>query len=483
MKSVRKNLTLSFITRYSELVVQIISTMIIARLLSPAEIGTFSVAAVIISIAHTIRDFGVGDYIVQEKELTKDRLRAAFTVTLIFSWVMAIILFSSAGIASSFYGEPGVSQVMKYLSISFLLIPFGQVTMSYLRREMNFSVLLKIRVTSTIVHAIVVVGAAVSGESYMSMVWASLSGMIVTVLLAFYYRPEELPYLPGVNQIKRVFSFGSMSSFTNLIGTFGNAAPELVIGRVSGMHYVGMFNRASSTMQLFTKFITMAIQPVVTPFFAKEHRNGESLKSPYLYGIECLTGIAWPFAIFVSIMTYPLIRVLYGSQWDEAIPVIRYLCIGFSLHIIVSMFSNLFTAIGKIKTVMKVESATQILRFAVILISAPYGILMIAKSLPVVALINLVVASYLVKRHIGIMYVDYMHIVAKGMVITLLSGAVPFSVMLIMDIRTLPELFVLTGAAFGCFIGWLLGIWITNHAIKQEIKNAYYNYKDRKKSI
>ena len=121
MPSVRKSLALSFASKYSDLVITTVTVLVLARLLTPEEIGIYSVGAAVVAMAHVVRDFGVGNYLIQEKELTQDRIRTAFAVTLIIGWTMAAVLFAASGPVSRLYAEPGLAHVMKVLSLTFMV--------------------------------------------------------------------------------------------------------------------------------------------------------------------------------------------------------------------------------------------------------------------------------------------------------------------------------------------------------------------------
>ena len=97
MASIRKALALSFAGKYSSLAIHTVAVMVLARLLTPAEIGVYSVGAAVVALAHVVRDFGVGNYLIQEKELTTERIRTAFAVTLVIGWTMAAVLFALSG--------------------------------------------------------------------------------------------------------------------------------------------------------------------------------------------------------------------------------------------------------------------------------------------------------------------------------------------------------------------------------------------------
>ncbi len=82
--------------------------MVIARLLTPAEIGFYSMGKAVVALAHVVRDFGVGNHLIQERELTQDRMRTALGVAIVIAWAMALVLFAASGAIARFYGEPGL---------------------------------------------------------------------------------------------------------------------------------------------------------------------------------------------------------------------------------------------------------------------------------------------------------------------------------------------------------------------------------------
>ena len=119
-------------------VLQFGATVVIARLLSPAEVGVFSLAASLVAIGHVFRQFGVGDFLVQERALDRDLLRAAYGMTLAVSWAIAALLLVAAAPLAMLYREPAVAQVLQVMALSFLLMPIGSICSTMLVRELSF---------------------------------------------------------------------------------------------------------------------------------------------------------------------------------------------------------------------------------------------------------------------------------------------------------------------------------------------------------
>ena len=139
------------------------STLILSRLLTPTETGIFAVAAVLTALASTFRDFGVAEYLIQEKDLTTEKIRAAFAANIVVSWLMAALMFFSSATVADFYQQPGVADVMRIQAVNFLLIPFGAVTMAYFRRQLNYHPIFVASLLANITSFVVAVGGALAG--------------------------------------------------------------------------------------------------------------------------------------------------------------------------------------------------------------------------------------------------------------------------------------------------------------------------------
>lgn len=221
MSGVRKSLIYSAMDSYAGLALQLLSTVVIAGLLTPEQIGVFAVAAVFAALASTFRDFGVAKYLIQERDLDDDMIHAALAVNITISWAMAVLLFLLAPVAGGFYRNAGIADAMRVQAANFLLIPFGAVTMAWIRREMNFKPIFIAGLMVNATSFAVSVTLALRGFGYMSLAWSSLAGVVVTVLASVWMRPRDFPRWPGLKRVDRVFQFGKFASGIYIFGQVG----------------------------------------------------------------------------------------------------------------------------------------------------------------------------------------------------------------------------------------------------------------------
>ena len=469
MSPFRKTLALSFAENYTIMFVSFIGSMFLARLLTPADIGIFSVGAVLVGLAHIMRDFGVGQYIIQEKELTKDRIRAAMTITLGLGWSMAAVLALLSVPAAVFYAEPGVRNVMLVLAANFILIPFGSVSMSYMRREMKFGVLYWVRSLGALTHTGTAVALALMGVGYMSLAWASMVGIAVTLVLTTLWRPKGLPWLPGWRELRRVLRFGSFLSGANIVNEAGRGAPDLIIGKVQSMEAVGLFGRANGMIELFNRMIGTAIGTVVAPYFAAEHRAGQDLKPIYLRILHLVSSISWTFFIFIGLMAYPLINLLFGSQWNESVPIVRILCLWALMNSTFRFSAQLYIALGEVKVYAKLQFLTQLVTVVFILASAPFGLKAVAASFVAAACVNAVLIMRQLRELIGVRSREIAARLLPSAVVAGASALAPLATIAVFGLESERFWLVLPLAGIGAGFGWLISIYVVKHEISHEV--------------
>ena len=473
MSATRHSFLFSFAEKYTVLLLGIIATMVLSRLLTPAEVGVYSLGAVLVALAQVVRDFGVGQYLIQEKQLDAVKLRAALATSLLVAWLLAgLVLLASAPLAH-FYGEPRLTLVLRLLSINFLLIPFSALTLPMLRRQLRFRAIYAINGANSVVNLLVAVLLALQGYSYMSMVWAALAGSCASLAVSLLVRPRELPWLPGRRGMGDIARFGAYATGGGLVDEAGVAAPDLIIGKLIGIESLALFGKAQSVLNIFNQAITSAISPVVFPLFAARAREGGGqgekggAELVYLRTISYMTALAWPFFLFLACMALPLVKVLYGTQWLGCVPLIRIMCLSSAVYSMFSMARYLFVATGQLHAQVRLDAWAGASKVALLLAAAPFGLVAVAWA---VVLSN-VLRSWLVygclRRLSALDWRTLARAVRKSLLLCGLSAVAPLAALLWLPVDT-PALLALTGTALATLLCWLAGLFLLKHELAGE---------------
>lgn len=470
MSGVRRALLISFADNYSALVINILVTVILSRLLTPEEIGVFSVAAVFVFLATIMREFGVGDYLIQVREVTQQGLNAAFTLMLSISWSLAVLLWFISGPVAGFYQEPGIKDVIHVLALSFILVPFGAIFMALLRREMKFGISYRIHLAQNVVYAITAIGLAYWGFGYMSLAWASLAGVVATVLGATWYRPKTLRLGLTGSGLRKVARFGGWVMTSTFCGQLAERMPELVIGKVQGMAPVGFYSRANGLVQIFDQLVMSAAAPVVMPHFSNLNRaGGGEVSAHFLKATSYLTAIAWPFYALLALLAEPVIRILYGNQWSAAVPLAQALCVFGILKGFTPYPGMIMRSLGKVRDDALVQAAFLLILSLALAATYAHGLQAIVWGVVLAGAMRTLLMLERLKFLTGFSWGDYIMVLLKSGLLSLLSLAVPL--LLWTGVEVLHEsawlaVVVMSGVTL---ISWLLALYLIRHPLGVEL--------------
>lgn len=352
---VRGALVWSFAERYASLIVNVGSTMILARLLTPQDIGIYSVCAAFVTIATVLRDFGISEYLIQERELNEQKLRAAYAGAIAVGWGVGLVALLARHPLAVVLKEPAVVDVIGILALNFAILPFASPAFALLNRNMEFRKIFVIQFSSSMVHACTGVLLALSGHGFRSLAWASVANTSFQALLLLAMRPPGTLLLPGFTGLKQVFGFGSYFVTSRLIETTTRNAHEFIIARAFGLTSVGLFSRALGLLEMFYTNVTSAVQRVASPAFADQHRQGGDLPALYAHSTAMLTALAWPFFGFVALMSRDILRLLFGPQWDAAAPICTLLALAIMPTYLNALGPNLLNATGHVAKRLRIN--------------------------------------------------------------------------------------------------------------------------------
>lgn len=473
MSNIRLSLALSFAQRNSGLVIQFVSSMIIARLLTPHEIGIFSIGAVVVSFSHIVRDMGVSNYLIQERELTIDRIRSAQAIAWITSWTICLILVLLSSWAGEFYAEPGVTLTMRVLAGNFLLLPIGVVTIAMLSREMRFERLFAINICSTLAQALTGILLAWSGFGFISLAWSAVAGTSVSVFGSVLCRRRGQPWLPSLREWRKVFGAGAKLSATSMFYEIGLGGPELVTGRILGLETMAYFSRGFGAAMIIYRTLVESVMPVAIPYFSSQSRSEQDMKLPYLRGIACMSGLAVPAFACMGVMADPIIFLLYGGQWLEASKPLQIVSGGLACLAVTNVAGSVLIGSGEFGKILRMHSIFQPCKVLMAAVGGGFfGIKGVAAGVAI-GDIGLSISCFMMaNQRLGVSLSEFIYAILSSIGVTLGTALVPWVALMVTGgLEHSLSRTMITIAASSCC--WVLTLFLTRHPLWQELCRAF----------
>ena len=468
---IKRTLGIAVVTQYTELFIQFVGVMILARIISSEEIGIYSVAAFLMALLHVFRDFGVTKYVIQEPDLTRDKIRSALGAAILLAAGVALVLFSLRHPVARFYNEPRLADIMAVMSISFAVTPFGSVINAINRRNMAMRKVAAIHIGSGLFSTVVSTILALNGFGAMTLAWSNLAGIAMYGLIAALLRGPGVPLMPHFRDLREILRFGSIASLGSLANVAGNNCQDVIIGKNLSLEATGYFSRGNGFVQIFKNLISGAVGPLVLPYFSALRHQSSDMVQPYRAAIIYITGVAWPFFGTLAVLALPIVRTFYGPNWDASVPLVQILCAAGALSMLTMFAGDVMIANGHVKAVTKLQLLTQPVRVAAILVASMFGLAQVAVATVMAEAAAFALLSPLLHRTTGITVRHVLGATLRSTLVTGFTVAGPLLVMLF-DTRSGYQLVDAVLGGLGALAGWLLGVFWCRHPIRDHLLQA-----------
>ena len=394
----RKSLAWSFSQQFGQYGLQFIGSVFIARLLTPDEVGIFALAMAANFFISSIRDFGVGTYLVREQHINEDKVRTAYGIWIIVSWTLGLILVLSRNWLADAYDSPGIAEVIVLLSVSFFLGPFGAPAQSMLMREMRFDILHHVTLTAAAVGTVTSVGLAFNGFSYMSLAWGMIAAAIFRLILLLWAYPNHLKLLPGLRYWRDVVNFGGFVTGASLVGTASNEGPKFILGALINPAGVALFERAVQIPTIVRQGIFGPLGRVLLPSFSRDIRNGDSIGTSVEKLVAVNTVIVWPAFVTVGLLAEPIIVMLFGENWRIAGQMLPYILISQGILALLPQPDQILLPHGEAKRLFFTRFTATSVNLAVTTLGAAHSLMMFAMLRPAQSVIAVLIFFYAIRK-------------------------------------------------------------------------------------
>jgi O-antigen/teichoic acid export membrane protein len=327
--------------------IQFGGAVIVARLLSPYEMGIFALAMAVVGVLNLIQSIGLGSYVVREPDLTPERIATAFTVNAIISLLLAAAT-AALGFAGSFFADdPGVRRLLLILALTPILSIFSILPLALLERQARFKAISIANVCGRLVSTIVMVVLAYGGLSYFSIAWGQCAGALITTILLCWVARRDLSWKLSMGGWREISTFGMQMIAITGVNSLAGRVSDLLLGKVTGIVALGLYNRAAGINNLFWENLHSVMGRVVFAELSRQKREGLSLRPLYLSISEMVTASLWPVFTGLAVLAVPLIRIVYGAQWLPAAMPFAILALSAVVLISVTMTWEIFVACGE----------------------------------------------------------------------------------------------------------------------------------------
>jgi len=438
--------------------IQFVVTLILARLLSPAEFGLLAMLSLFIALATSVVDSGFGSALIQRRQITEADKSSVFLFNAAMGALVALSIFSAAPLIARFYRQPILLPLTRLMALNLFIGSFGVVQVALLTRDLDFRTPCKTGIIAMIASGATAVWMAWSGYGVWSLAVQSVIYTSVSTGLIWVFCPWTPSLRLRIQSLRSLFGFGSRLLASGLLGTFFDRIQLTVIGKAFSAVDLGYYTRAYSTEQFPAALMSAVVSRVTFPVFAQRSHDPQAFKLCVRRAVISLMIPMLPMMVGLAVLARPLVLVLFGEKW---LPCVRYLqalsVVGafWPLHII---NLNVLTALGRSDLFLRLEVVKRILTGLGLLVTFRVSVMAVVWAVLIVSVICVFVNTYYTKSLIGYGLLSQLRDLAPYFGISVFTGATAWVVGLALP--NSPALYVgsaaLIGAVLYCTLCWVL---------------------------
>lgn len=378
--------------------IQLLSMLLLARILGPSSFGLMGMIAIFISIAQVFVDSGFSSALIRKVNRTETDYSSAFYLNISISILSYFVLFIAAPFIAEFYNKVELVSLIRWMSLAIIANGFIIVPRTKLTVDMDFKSQAQASIISVVGSGILAIILANMGYG----VWALAIQSITLYILNAICLNLMIKWIPllvfSKDSIVYLYNFGSKILFAGLIDAFYINLYQIVIGKNFEAQQVGLYTQSNQLSGIPARTLSNIIQRVTYPLFSTIQNDKNKLENYYLETMKMSSAIIFPLMAGLAAVAGPLCSIILGRSWSGISVLVSVLSIGYMIYPVHAINLNLLQVKGRSDLYLRLEIIKKILGIAILIITFRFGILAMCIGVMIHSYASLFINTYYTGR-------------------------------------------------------------------------------------
>jgi O-antigen/teichoic acid export membrane protein len=444
---------------------QLATTLVLARLLAPADFGLVALATTLMAMITSVTDLSLTSALVQLRAPTEHHFHTAWTLSFGRNAALAVLICAAAFPAASLYHSPHLAPVMFVLAGSLACSGLSNPRAIIATKSLVFWQQAMMQVAQKLVALVFSVTIAVLYKTYWALVWGTVASTIVNIILSYMVLPMRPRF--SIRHYKDLFGFSIWLSFCQIVNTLNYNFDQLVIGGMLGRQALGYYTVGNNVAMMPTREATTPITSTLFPAFSNLIDDKGRLARAYQSAQALVTAIALPAGVGMALVADPMVRLVMGERWRPAVFLIQALASVFAFQTLGTLSQPLAMAAGETRILFFRDLQNFIFRIPFIIVGLLLGGLTgIIYARILTGAIAIVFHMQVVRKITGLSMVSQLAVNVRSLTsITIMAVVVLIVTPHVTALRPGPlglaiEMAILVGVGAATYLLTHVGLWI-----------------------
>lgn len=411
-------------------------SIVLARILSPDDYGLIAMVTAFTAIANVFVTSGFSTALIQKSNATSIDYASIFWCTMGMSLIVYILLFCSAPLIASFYGEPSLTLIVRIYSLVLFILAFNSIQSAYVSKKMLFRKFFFSTFAGTLGSGVVGIALALMGWGVWALVFQSLLNNLINTVVLFLIIPWHPSLDFSLDAAKHLVSYGWKILASDLLGTIYNNIRSLLAGHFYSTEQLAYFNRGQSFPDLIFSNISSALSSVMFPALTIVASDAAQVKQAFRKMLQTISFALFPVLAILIAVAEPMVELLLTDKWLGCVFFIQVISIARIIDVIPSLNLQVIRAVGRSDIALSLEFIKKPLCLIITIISCLINVEALAVSWILCSTIEAIVDVYPNRKLISYGYIEQ----AKDIAPYFLDAVLMLTIMSCLEVLNLSPL-------------------------------------------
>lgn len=419
---VLSNFVWRFAERCGAQFVTIVVSIVLARILAPADYGQIALITVFTTIMQVFVDSGLGTALIQKKEADDLDFSSVFYFNFVMCLVLYTVMFMAAPFIAEFYDDSSLTPIVRVISLTIVISGVKGIQQAYISRHMLFKKFFYSTLGGTIFSAFFGIALAYAGFGVWAIVAQQLSNTVIDTLILWLtvkWRPKKMF---SWKRLIGLLSFGWKMLASSLLDTVYNNIRSLIIGKIYSSSDLAYYDQGKKFPNVIVTNVNTSIDSVLLPTMASAQDDRSRAKSMTRRAIKTSTFIMAPLMMGLAFCAEPIVRLILTDKWLPCVPFLRIFCITYMFYPIHTANLNAIKAMGRSDLFLKLEIVKKIVGLILLFSTMWFGVMAMAYSLLVSCLLGQIINSWPNRKLLKYGYLEQLKDIMPGIGIAVFMG-------------------------------------------------------------
>lgn len=425
-----KSLFWKLLERGGKAVVELITQLVMARLLAPEQFGALAIMLVFVNVGNVVVQSGLNTALVQSPEVDSDDCSTVFWLSLGVSVILYASVFACAPLIAGFYSMDSIVWPLRALALILVVNSFNAVQVAIIQRALEFRKVFNATIASVLISGAIGIAAALYGAG----LWALVAQQLTYQAANCAVLASQVRWRPRLifkaRRARELFSFGWKLLVSGLLNQVYQSLSDLVIGKQFSASQLGLVSQGKKYPQAVGSMLDGAIQPVMLSAVAHVQDDVAYVKRLVRRALRTSTYLIVPCMALFALVAEPIVRLLLGEQWLPAVPFLQMYCFIYALLPIHTSNLQALNGMGRSDLFLKLELVKKAYGIAFILVGAFVfqDVYVLVGSYMLSGVISTFVNAWPNRKVIGYSYLEQVKDICPAFILAAVSAAVAFPI-------------------------------------------------------